>query len=66
MSNIINETNEKLCKLLGIDHKDVSEVYVKIKAGELPEVVIRKFLLADDKSLEEQDTYFRLVPLESL
>lgn len=64
MSNAIIQTNEKLCKLLGIDHKDVSEVYVKIKAGELPEVVIRKFLLADGDALEEQNTYFRLTPLD--
>jgi hypothetical protein len=57
-----DDINTKLCKLLGIDMKNVSEVYVHIKANELPKVAIIKYL--HETTDKQQTTMFRLVPID--
>lgn len=59
--NNITHINEKLLKILGVDYKYVSEVYVCIKANEVPRVAIVKHQLNTE---EPEVTQFRLVPLE--
>lgn len=59
MNNL--DINEKLCKILGIDIKNVSEVYLHLKAKELPSVAIVRYLLDTE---EPEVTQFRLIPLE--
>ncbi len=58
-----NEINNSICKFLGIDMQDVTEVYLRLHPEKYPEVLIHKFI----KETKQQDEIMlKVVPLDSL
>lgn len=58
------DINTKLCKMLGIDFKDVAEVYLNLKPNEAPKVAIIKYI-TDSAVADKQTEFYRLVPIDS-
>jgi hypothetical protein len=50
--------------MLGIDFKDVAEVYLLLQPNEAPKVAIIKYI-TDSAVADKQTDFYRLVPIES-
>lgn len=58
-----NEINNSICKFLGIDIQDVTEVYLRLHPEKYPEVMIRKFI---KETQQEDSIMLKVVPLDKL